>query len=155
MRNIPKFIPLPVGHRFQGWICGALVVFTLAMMIGLGGRPAADGETASYPEVQPEWVSVEQEWHPVPEVNRRNGKRVYHITRVEGGSSHYRWTFDDESWAQGTWEGGFLQREPIEGAEPPDPTEFKLLYDDQAIYVAIRAFVKDVANAGSPGGPQG
>jgi hypothetical protein len=48
--------------------------------------------------------------------------------------------FDDSAWLVGQWEAGFVQREPIEGADPTQKTAFKVLYDNENIYVAIKAF---------------
>ncbi len=45
---------------------------------------------------------------------------------------------DEEVW-KGKWEGGFLQREPYENAKPSQETEFRILFDDDFIYVAIKA----------------
>ena len=85
---------------------------------------------------------------PDPEVGvgRKYPKRVYQITRITGASPVVDGVLDEACWQQGTWDGGFLQREPEEGAVPADETEIKLLYDDEAIYVAMRAYVKDVPN---------
>jgi hypothetical protein len=46
---------------------------------------------------------------------------------------------DDACWQTGTWSGDFTQFIPSEGAKPTFPTELKIFYDDQSIYVAIRA----------------
>ncbi|MBS0011881.1 MAG: carbohydrate binding family 9 domain-containing protein [Bacteroidales bacterium] len=46
----------------------------------------------------------------------------------------------DEAWDQGEWAGEFIQFEPYEGKEASQPTEFKILYDDNSIYVAIKAY---------------
>lgn len=46
----------------------------------------------------------------------------------------------DDAWMNGEWQGDFTQFEPYEGVKPSQPTEFKVLYDDSFIYVAIRAF---------------
>ncbi len=47
---------------------------------------------------------------------------------------------DDKIWSQGEWMGGFTQYEPYENAPPSQQTEFKLFYDDNYIYVAIKAY---------------
>ncbi len=49
-------------------------------------------------------------------------------------------TLDDACWKTGTWAGDFTQWIPDEGAKPSQPTELKILYDDENIYVAIRAY---------------
>jgi hypothetical protein len=45
---------------------------------------------------------------------------------------------DEPAW-DGKWEGGFLQREPYENQKPSQETQFKLLFDDEFLYVAIKA----------------
>ncbi len=47
---------------------------------------------------------------------------------------------DDECWKTGSWAGNFTQFLPNEGAKPSSPTEFKILYDNKNLYVALRAF---------------
>jgi hypothetical protein len=47
---------------------------------------------------------------------------------------------DDACWNEGTWSENYVQQMPVEGANPSQNTEMKILYDDQYIYVAIRAF---------------
>ncbi|MFH2107340.1 MAG: DUF5916 domain-containing protein [Chrysiogenia bacterium] len=48
----------------------------------------------------------------------------------------------DPAWQHGEkeWGSGFIQRTPEEGKSPSQPTEFKILYDDKNLYIAIRAF---------------
>ncbi len=41
---------------------------------------------------------------------------------------------DDDAWSRATAYGGFVQREPAEGAEPTEKTEVKVVYDDEALY---------------------
>ncbi len=45
----------------------------------------------------------------------------------------------EEVWKQAPLINEFLQREPAEGAAPTHPTEARIAYDDEALYVAIRA----------------
>lgn len=47
---------------------------------------------------------------------------------------------NDFCWQEGQWETGFVQFEPNSGLEPSQKTEFKILYDNDNIYVAIRCF---------------
>jgi hypothetical protein len=46
---------------------------------------------------------------------------------------------DDPVWGN-NWEDGFIQREPYEKGQPSQRTSFQLVYDDEYIYVAIKAF---------------
>jgi len=46
---------------------------------------------------------------------------------------------DDVSWQPGNWIDDFTQYEPYNGRSPSQRTEFKILFDDNNLYVAIRA----------------
>ena len=47
---------------------------------------------------------------------------------------------DDAAWATAEPTGDFIQAFPTPGARAPDQTEVRVLYDDEALYVAIRMF---------------
>jgi hypothetical protein len=47
---------------------------------------------------------------------------------------------DDAAWRAAPAQTAFWQREPHEGAPPRFPTEFRVVFDDRAVYVAVRAF---------------
>jgi len=47
---------------------------------------------------------------------------------------------NEEVWKEVDWTGEFTQREPYDGQKPTQETQFKVLYDDNYIYVLIRAF---------------
>ncbi|MGD0753858.1 MAG: DUF5916 domain-containing protein [Bacteroidales bacterium] len=47
---------------------------------------------------------------------------------------------DDEAWQAGTWAGGFTQNQPYDGRPESQRTEFKILFDDNNLYVAIKAY---------------
>ena len=47
---------------------------------------------------------------------------------------------DDEAWKSGTWAGGFTQNQPYSGRPESQRTEFKILFDDNNLYVAIKAY---------------
>lgn len=66
--------------------------------------------------------------------------RVYRTVRLTGPAPVIDGRLDDACWSeQGEWAGDYTQREPRQGAAPTHPTEIKILYDNNAIYVAIRA----------------
>ena len=46
--------------------------------------------------------------------------------------------FDDAAWSAAIATSGFTQSYPQPGAQPVDPTEVRVLYDDQALYVAVK-----------------
>ncbi len=66
-------------------------------------------------------------------------KRIYNATRITVAPV-INGELDDEAWLQGEWAGDFVQYEPTEGPRSKQKTEFKLLYDDNNIYVAIKAY---------------
>lgn len=47
---------------------------------------------------------------------------------------------DDESWQSGTWADGFTQNQPYNGRPETQKTEFKILFDENNLYVAIKAY---------------
>jgi len=47
---------------------------------------------------------------------------------------------DDETWKEGTWIDDFTQYEPYNGAKASQRTEFKILFDNDNIYAAFKAF---------------
>ncbi len=47
---------------------------------------------------------------------------------------------EDDAWQTGAWDGNFIQYQPENGAAPGQQTEFKVLFDDNNIYVAIKAY---------------
>ncbi|MFN8239696.1 MAG: DUF5916 domain-containing protein [Bacteroidales bacterium] len=47
---------------------------------------------------------------------------------------------DDEAWKPGVWLDDFTQNEPYNGRPATQRTEFKIMFDDNNLYVAIKAF---------------
>ena len=45
---------------------------------------------------------------------------------------------DDAAWDSATPAGGFVQAEPVEGAPVDQPTEVRILFDEEAVYIAAR-----------------
>ncbi len=76
---------------------------------------------------------------PFAVVGQDYEKRVYTATLITNPPA-INGDLDDEAWMQGEWSGDFLQFEPSEGAPVKQKTEFKLVYDDNNIYVAIKAW---------------
>ena len=67
-------------------------------------------------------------------------KKIYTAKHINPHPPTIDGKLNDEVWQKGTWEKGFIQREPYEGEAPSLETTFKILYDDKNLYVAIRAF---------------
>lgn len=66
-------------------------------------------------------------------------KKSYHTSRIEK-APEIDGDLKDECWTAGNWQGNFVQHEPRENAAPSQKTEFCLLYDNNYIYVAIKAY---------------
>ncbi len=49
-------------------------------------------------------------------------------------------SLEDDAWQAGEWGGDFVQFEPNNGKDASQKTEFKVLFDDNYIYVAIKAY---------------
>ncbi len=61
--------------------------------------------------------------------------------RVEGAAAIVLdGSLDDAAWRQAVPTTSFVQRDPLEGATPTFNTEARVVYDDSAIYVGVRAF---------------
>src|SRR4051794_34070899 len=73
-----------------------------------------------------------------PAVERVDAKpiTVTNAARVSGELS-------DEVWRDAAPVDAFLQREPEEGGEPTERTEFRVAYDSQILYVKVRAFDRE------------
>jgi hypothetical protein len=67
-------------------------------------------------------------------------RRSFRASRVSGDCPVIDGKVDETAWKSVTWEGNFIQREPYEGRAPSQLTEFSVIYDNEALYVAIRAF---------------
>ena len=85
------------------------LVLAPSIVIAQNPRPAADSLSRK-----------------VAQAVRRNGPII-----VDG-------KLDDAAWTSATPATGFTQSYPNPGAAPLDPTEVRILYDDQALYVAVR-----------------
>jgi hypothetical protein len=68
-----------------------------------------------------------------PEKKRYQATRVTVAPEING-------ILDDEVWKEGTWMDDFIQNEPYSGKEASQKTEFKILFDEDNLYVAFKAF---------------
>jgi hypothetical protein len=66
-------------------------------------------------------------------------KKRYQATRVTTAPV-INGILDDEAWNLGEWIDDFTQHEPYNGAAESQRTEFKILFDDDNLYVAFKAF---------------
>lgn len=70
----------------------------------------------------------------------KSGRRVYETQKIKSTPPKIDGRLNDPCWKEGIWSGDFVQQRPVEGAKPSQQTEIKILYDEQNIYVAIRAY---------------
>ncbi|UCH11006.1 MAG: carbohydrate binding family 9 domain-containing protein, partial [Fidelibacterota bacterium] len=62
--------------------------------------------------------------------------RINSHVRVDG-------YLEDEGWQQAQYASNFTQRDPLEGETATERTEFAILYDDEYLYVGIKAYDSD------------
>ena len=75
-----------------------------------------------------------------PDAGRARPPRIYSTQRLAGQPPSVDWHLDDEAWKEGEWAGDYVQQLPVEGGVPSQKTGLKILYDDQHLYLAIRAY---------------
>src|SRR5690242_4242642 len=73
--------------------------------------------------------------NPRPQTDTAS-RRVVQAARRNGPIS-IDGKLDEAAWAAATPSSSFTQSYPNPGAAPIDPTEVRVLYDDQALYVGI------------------
>jgi len=69
-----------------------------------------------------------------------NGKKLCNAYKVRSEAPVIDGKLDDPEWLYLAWINNFVQHQPYEGKEPSQETGFKILYDNDNIYVAIWAF---------------
>ncbi len=67
-------------------------------------------------------------------------KRIYNAVRLTTKAPVIDGKFNDAAWQAAEWQDHFIQLQPYQGRKPSQQTEFKILYDDNNIYVAIKAY---------------
>jgi Domain of unknown function (DUF5916)/Carbohydrate family 9 binding domain-like len=63
--------------------------------------------------------------------------------RARPAAPHVDGVLDDEAWTAAAVFSDFVQQDPNEGDPVSEPTEFRVLYTDDALYVAVRAWDSD------------
>ncbi len=67
-------------------------------------------------------------------------KKVYKAKRINPHPPIIDGKDTDECWKKAIWGSDFIQRIPNDGEDVSQNTEFKIMYDDENLYVTIRAF---------------
>ncbi|PLX08355.1 MAG: hypothetical protein C0598_12325 [Marinilabiliales bacterium] len=66
--------------------------------------------------------------------------RVYNTNYITNTTPVIDGVINEEVWNTVEWSSDFVQQQPYEDAEPSQQTAFKVLYDDNNLYFAIKAF---------------
>jgi hypothetical protein len=72
--------------------------------------------------------------------NSNSETRSYHTSKIQGEAPIIDGKLNEAVWESVEWSGDFIQQEPFEGAEPTQETNFKIVYDDNNIYLGFRCF---------------
>ncbi|NJK87282.1 MAG: carbohydrate binding family 9 domain-containing protein [Bacteroidales bacterium] len=67
-------------------------------------------------------------------------KRTCIAYRVDPVAPQIDGNLDDLVWQSGEWNDDFIQRMPYENTPPSQQTKFKISYDDNNLFIAIRCF---------------
>jgi hypothetical protein len=70
-------------------------------------------------------------------------KKSYTAARIKDKAPEIDGQFDDNAWSIVDWQDDFTQNQPKNGEKPSQKTCFKILYDEDNIYVAIKAYDSD------------
>ena len=70
----------------------------------------------------------------------RSETRVYDTVRCSDDGPHLDGELDDACWNLVDWSGDFIEYQPDTGTPPTHQTQFKVVYNDEALYFGIRAF---------------
>jgi len=71
--------------------------------------------------------------------------REYHIVKTDA-IPEIDGRLTDSAWKNTVFNDNFLQREPVEGAEPSERTSIAAMYDDDNLYIAVQCFDSDPRN---------
>ncbi len=81
--------------------------------------------------------SLDSDVVPITDYEAVRQTKIYEITRAMG-AVRLDGVFDEPAWQGVQIEAEFFQTEPGRGVPPVDATEFRLVYDDDYIYIAAR-----------------
>jgi hypothetical protein len=70
--------------------------------------------------------------------------------RVPDGTVQIDGRLDEEAWDQAVAITDFVQKEPVEGAPPSEPTEVRIVYDNSAVYIGARMHDRGHAGIQAP-----
>ncbi len=71
---------------------------------------------------------------------QEHSKKSYSAQAISGEMPRIDGLLDDADWENAHWQGDFIQHEPEEGKNAFQSTSFAVLYDNNFLYVAVKAF---------------
>src|SRR6188474_837353 len=74
------------------------------------------------------------------QVGNGSGRKEARATRVSVESIRLDGRLDEAEWRDVPALAGFVQKEPVEGAEPTDRIDVRFAYDDTALYIGARMY---------------
>mgnify|MGYP000229247668 CR=1 FL=1 len=74
--------------------------------------------------------------------NPKNNKapKNYQVHPIKGKAPEIDGQFNDPAWQQIEWHDHFVQIEPYEGQKPSEKTRFKMVNDNDYLYIALRGY---------------
>jgi hypothetical protein len=72
--------------------------------------------------------------------NDNTEKRTYNTKRINNQAPVIDGLIDQDIWSTVQWSGDFTQKTPNDGTDPSQETAFKILYDDNFLYILVRAY---------------
>ncbi len=76
-------------------------------------------------------------------VSAQTRKVTYKAEKVQGKAPVIDGHLNDKAWQAAKWDTDFTQYEPYDGKAPSQKTAFKILFDNNNLYVGIRCFDTD------------
>ncbi len=76
-------------------------------------------------------------------VSAQTRKVTYKAAEVQGKAPVIDGHLNDKAWKRASWDSDFTQYEPYDGKAPSQKTAFKILYDNNNLYVGIRCYDTD------------
>jgi hypothetical protein len=76
-------------------------------------------------------------------VSAQTRKVTYKAAEVQGKAPVIDGHLNDKAWLAAKWDNDFTQYEPYDGKAPSQKTAFKIMFDNNNLYVAIRCFDTD------------
>ena len=118
----------------------ALRSFSLAAALVIAAAPAAHAQ-------DPDATAARR-----PAAARNGGTAAPRTMQASrrGGPIHLDGHLDEPAWAAAPASSDFTQSYPQPGAAAEDPSEVRIVYDDEAIYIGVRMFDRDPAGIAAP-----